>query len=312
MNTSTGNNNGGSDKNNNGLQDTDETDEEQQVEPQEENSIFAEQGTAYISGDANVSGWDKIYTRMQAAADGDTICVTMNGTTIVPAKILELAHDKTLTLVLNMGNGIVWTIRGTDIIVDGLGDVDFAVTMGSTNVPQELQRDVADDSWSTQLHLAHEGVFGLTALLSVNVGTENAGKNATLFYYDEAAGKLKYMGMNFVEDDGAAIFSFEHASDYVIVLDGIAINNGTQNGQETVWLNTPGTADGDNSELDTETVEENTEDTETEAGATGTEKDDTPPTGQSLNPKYILCLGVMLMGIYMILTSKKEEKLLDI
>lgn len=37
-------------------------------------------------------------------------------------------------------------------------------------------------------------------------------------------------------------------------------------------------------------------------------KDETPKTGQSLNPKYVLCIGVMLLGIYMILTSERQEK----
>lgn len=317
LNTSTGSSNNSAETSNGGVQTAGTTAvAEEQPAEQQENSIFAEQGTAYISDDSNVSGWDKIYARMLAAADGDTIFLTMNGTTIVPAKILELAHDKNLTLVLNMGNGIEWTIRGNDIIVDGLTDIDFAVTLGTSNVPQELQKDVADDSWSTQLHLAHDGIFGLTALLSVNVGAGNAGKNATLFYFDEAAGKLKYMGMNFVGDDGVVVFAFEHASDYVIVLDGIVKEGGSQSGQEAVWLNTTGTGSGEEPVPEDGVADEAVESVADNGGAatggTESEKDDTPPTGQSLNPKYILCLGVMLMGIYMILTSKKEEKLLDI
>lgn len=300
---------------------TEETETEQtetketETETVDMHNIFTTQGTAYLAGDTTASGWDKIYTQMQAASDSATIFIMMNGTTVVPEKVLKLAYDKSLTLVLDMGNNIQWTVRGRNMTADGLGDVDFAVTMGTSNIPQALQKDVADDSWSTQMHLAHEGVFGLTALLSVNVGAENAGKNATLFYYDEEADKLKYMGMEFVEDAGTVTYAFEHASDYVIVLDGFAGEGGTQG---TAWLNTTGSTGVEDS-MQEETAggsAENGTDAGSGTAAAGVStadgKDDTPPTGQSMNPKYILCLGVMFLGIYMILTSKKEEKLLDI
>ena len=250
----------------------------------------------------------------------------MNGTTVVPQKILELAYNKSLTLVLDMGSNISWTIKGKDIIVDNLGDIDFGVTMGAGNVPQDLQKDVADDSWSTQMHLNYEGVFGLTGLLTVNVGTEHAGQNATLFYYNEEAGKLEYIDMAFVGENGSVTFSFAHASDYVIVLDGFA---GTGSGISVVdatLLDTEIKSENTTQESDVASESGSATEDDGTSGADGTsesntasdsngasdgnsslEKDNTPTTGQTLNAKYILCLGVMLMGIYMILTSKKEE-----
>lgn len=277
-------------------------------------TLFAEQGTAYIADDSGEQGWDKIYNWMQSAADGGTIFINMNGTTIVPQKILELAYTKNHTLVLDMGNAITWTIRGKDIVTEGLGDIDFGVALGSGNVPQELQKDVADDSWSTQMHLAHDGLFGLTGLLTVNIGVENSGTNATLFYYDEAAGKLQYMDMAFVGENGSVTFSFAHASDYVIVVDGIAGDGSGMSVLGTTLTDTESTVESDDttdSVTQADDTAENDDATESDSAADSdgaTERDDTPSTGQTLNAKYILCLGVMLMGIYMILTSKKEEK----
>lgn len=303
-----------------------ETTESTQAQDTTEETAYAEQGTAYIADHSEQQGWDMIYEWMQTADDGSTIFITMNGTTLVPQRILELAYNKSLTLALDMGNDISWTIKGKDIIVDNLGDIDFGVTMGTGNVPQDLQKDVADDSWSTQLHLAYEGVFGLTGLLTVNVGTEHAGQNATLFYYNEEAGKLEYIDMAFVGENGSVIFSFAHASDYVIVLDGyvgtasgISVVDTTLLDAEVKSENTASESDAA-SESDGESEDNGTTESDTASaddgvtdsssatdGSSTLEKDNTPTTGQTLNAKYILCLGVMLMGIYMILTSKKEE-----
>ena len=301
-----------------------------------ENVSFEQQGSAYIAGNPELSGWDSIYAQMLAAADGSVIAINMNGTTVVPGAILALARQKNLTLSLGMGNGISWTVPGRDITGDMQTNIDFGVVMGSGNVPAALQADVADDSWSTQLHLAYDGLFGLTALLTLNVGLDKAGLNATLFYYNVDEQKLDYIGREFVGASGDVIFSFAHASDYVIVLDGYTvaganaatggtISNTIMEGDAGNAVTTPTDPDipedaapADGAETaDTETESEesgmtvtnsdNTPEAPPSAGDTVGGKDDTPATGPSLNPKYILCIGVMLMGIYMILTSRKPE-----
>ena len=147
------------------------------------------------------------------------------------------------------------------------------------------------------------------------VGVANAGTNATLFYYDEEAGKLQYIDMAFVGEDGGVTFSFAHASDYVIVIDGIAGSGSGMSVLGTTLTDMDSTTEGDSTAAaddvaandDTTAGDDTTTDSAADSEGT-TERDDTPSTGQSLNAKYILCLGVMLMGVYLILTSKKEEK----
>lgn len=72
---------------------------------------------------------------MTVADPGSTIYITMNGTTVVPKDILTLAADKQLTLVLDMGNGISWTIDGSSIDTSVVADTDFGVELGTSNVP---------------------------------------------------------------------------------------------------------------------------------------------------------------------------------
>ena len=154
---------------------------------------------------------------MTVADPGSTIYITMNGTTVVPKDILTLAADKQLTLVLDMGNGISWTIDGSKIDTSVVADTDFGVELGAMcrrtcrarNRKRMVQRRC----------LAHDNLFYPTAQLTVNVGAANANKLGTLFYYNVNNQILEYMGQSDTDADGNVSFSFVHACDYVIVVD---------------------------------------------------------------------------------------------
>ncbi len=235
-------------------------------------TVSEKTGIPYITGNQTISGWDAIYRYMQESASGETIYITMNGATVVPSKILALAQQKTLILVLDMGDGISWTLKGTDIVSDNLKDIDFGVTKDTGSVPEALQKDIAKESWSMQMRLAYDGIFGLTATLTIDLGKEKAEYEAVLYYYNEQEKKMEYIDRSKIATGGDAAFSFSHASDYVIVVEGFPVS-----GAETTVATDPDA------------------------------KDDTPKTGPGLNAKYIMCLGVMLLGLYMILSSRKEE-----
>jgi len=117
--------------------------------------------------------------------------------------------------------------------------------------------------------------------------------------------RLEYMGQTTADANGGVAFAFEHASDYVIVVDQRVSDSTLQ----TDWTPaiTAGGGNAPDAAEETQTTEDETETTEAAQAGSATEKDDTPSTGQAMNPKYILCIGVMLLGIYMILTGRKEE-----
>lgn len=227
-------------------------------------------GIPNLSNNANVSGWEAIINSMQQTDEGKSVGINMNGATKVPKEVLSIAKEKKQDLVLNMDTGITWNISGKDITSSDIKDIDFGVKLGTSNVPKELQNDVAGSNWSTQMHLSYNGVFGMTATLKVMLGKAAGGHTAILYYYNEAEKKMEYISQATVTSGGEATFTFAHASDYVIVVDGLPAS--------TTGMSV------------------------TDAHI----QDNTPTTGPGLNAKYILCLGVMLFGVYMILTSKKE------
>lgn len=66
---------------------------------------------------------------------------------------------------------------------------------------------------------SYEGEFGFTAVLSIDLGRENAGLTASLYYYNESTGELEFICKDQIAEDGTASLAFTHASDYVITVD---------------------------------------------------------------------------------------------
>lgn len=149
----------------------------------------------------------------------------MGSATVLSKDILAAAKGKDVTIQLNMG-AYTWTINGKDIKASDLKDIDLMVTMNTNAVPSSIVKKLAGDNPVMQLSLAHEGDFGFQATLTLNVGSQYAGKYGNLYYYD-SDGKMVYISSGKVAGDGNVSLTFSHASDYVIVLSNTkTIDNG--------------------------------------------------------------------------------------
>ncbi len=160
---------------------------------------------------------EQVVEAVENAKKDSKVVVKMNGATVVPKEILEALKGKDVNLVLDMGT-YSWEINGKDVTADTLKDINLKVTVGSHAIPQKLVDKVADGNESIQISLAHDGAFGFKANLKISVGAEHKGKTAKLYYYNKD-GKLELVQSAKVAPDGTVVFTFEHASDYVIVLE---------------------------------------------------------------------------------------------
>ena len=174
-------------------------------------------------------GWDVIRAEEEKAEEGSVINVDMNGTTVVPGDIFDSIKGRDITITFDMGNGIIWSVDGRSIITDKTGGIDFSVKTGVNAIPVDILNNVTGESYSIQISLAHEGEFGFTAVLSINLGKENAGYTASLYYYNKSTGELEFICANEVAEDGTVLLTFTHASDYVIALEG----DGEENAPES-------------------------------------------------------------------------------
>ncbi|HBA47864.1 MAG TPA: hypothetical protein DCZ91_08720, partial [Lachnospiraceae bacterium] len=190
----------------------------------------------FIKGDSGKEGWDVIRAEEEKAEAGSRINVDMNGTSVVPGDIFDTIRGRDVTVTFDMGGGICWSVDGKQILTHQAADIDFSVKPGTDTIPLEIVNRVSGERYSIQLSLAYNGEFGFTAVLSVNLGRENTGLTASLYYYNHNAGELAFVCKEKVDGDGMVSFPFTHASDYIIVIDeaGEEDSGGTVPGQPAV------------------------------------------------------------------------------
>ncbi|WP_075721953.1 phosphatase PAP2 family protein [Roseburia sp. 499] len=158
----------------------------------------------------------QVVSKIENAKNGEKVTVVMGGATVLPKTILEAAKGKSITLEVQM-SGYTWVIDGKTITDAGLQDVNLEVTKNTKNIPESVISALAGSNPSIQISLAHNGQFGFTAVLTINVGKENNGKLGTLYYYNNE-GKMELINKGTVGAEGNVSLQFTHASDYAIVL----------------------------------------------------------------------------------------------
>ena len=181
----------------------------------------------------NSEGWDDIQEEINQAQPGDTITIDMNGETEVPAEMFEEVAGKDVTVELDLGGGITWTVNGQDVPTDtSLSDLDLGVDLGTNGISADVINTVTGEYGTVQMTLAHDGAFGFTLTLTAPLGRENAGYWANLYHYDEEAEALTFETSAQIADDGSVALRMSHASQYAIVIDDK--NHGENAGQPTL------------------------------------------------------------------------------
>ena len=157
---------------------------------------------------------------------------------------------------------------------------------GVNTVPVDIVNNVTGENYSIQISLAYEGEFGFTAVLSINLGKENAGYTASLYYYNESTGELEFICKDQIAEDGTVSLAFTHASDYVIAIDG---EQEEESGNATE-PEQPDTPDKDS----TESAGEN------------------PQAGQAWRPWWLIVVGALVaivgIGVFLVVKKKQEDE----
>lgn len=180
----------------------------------------------YIEGNEGTMGWDAIKEEIKETPNAETR-VDMNGFTEVDTNVLkQLKETPDATVVLVFENGLTWTIKGSEIEDE---EFDNYINMSAElfekeddqkpNIPQNLIDGIAKSKDYKFLSLKHNGKFGFKAVLTLQLGEENAGKTVTIYYYDEANAKMAEPVSYIAEAGGIVKYAFTHASDYVITIE---------------------------------------------------------------------------------------------
>ena len=164
---------------------------------------------------------EKTTDAIKAADPGETVTVDLShGSTKLDKEVFETLAGRDVTLVIDLGDGVSWTVNGTDIPADAnLSDLDLGVEMNSDGIPVDVVNAITGERGTVQMTLAHDGEFGFTMTLAAPLGKENAGYWANLYHFDEDAERLTFETAAEIDADGSVSLSLSHASQYAIVID---------------------------------------------------------------------------------------------
>ena len=165
-------------------------------------------------------GWEDIQQELENAKDGETVTIDMNGETEVPGEVWETIAGRDVTVILDMGENVSWTVDGNDVPAGAsFGDMDFGVNLNTTGINVDVINAITGEVSSVQITLAHDGEFGFILTLTAPLGAENAGYWANLYHYDEDDETLNYETSGEIKEDGTASLRMTHASQYAIIID---------------------------------------------------------------------------------------------
>ncbi|MBP5159305.1 MAG: hypothetical protein ILP10_03295, partial [Lachnospiraceae bacterium] len=124
-----------------------------------------------------------------------------------PLEAVESIKGKDITLVLNMGDGIKWTVNGKDLT--GISkDIDLEVSLGVTSVPVSVINNLTGERKSVNFTLPADIGPGFRAVLTLPIGKEWEGAYANLFYYDRRQEKMEFISFCRIGEDGCAELEF--------------------------------------------------------------------------------------------------------
>ena len=136
--------------------------------------------------------------------------------TTVETYDLEQIKGKDKTLVIEEPD-YSWNIYGKDI--EKIPDANLSLKV-VTNPEEFAYGGVPEFFGNTLIYkigIEHDGEFGFTAMLRYNIGTEQIGRFAHLFYV-VGDGTFEYLCSTLVDENGYALFPFSHASEYIIAV----------------------------------------------------------------------------------------------
>ena len=189
----------------------------------------------YIDGDTKNTGWTAVANSIAdkiAKGNKGPIVVDLNNTTTVPAEVFDKFAGKDVVVDFNLGNGYKWSVNGQDVVVGETANVNFAVTANAGDIPADKINAVADGNDHYELQLAHNGMFGFDATLAVSLNTKDAGKYATLLYWNPNTEKFEVIDAKQVDDGGTVKLKLSHASDYTLVVGEEALTQEKVDGQD--------------------------------------------------------------------------------
>lgn len=168
--------------------------------------------------------------------ENPSIIISMDNPTI-PQSVFEKIKNSGKTVTINYDNGYSWEIDGSTIVLSKVpaGGVDLSIVTVDPNDWATVVNKVTGHKYRMQIDIAHEGDFGFTAILTVNLTEGMRNAPAGTYYanlYQIIGNRLVWSGYSPVTQnengEWIAKLQFTHASEWLITIDD-EINPATGN-----------------------------------------------------------------------------------
>lgn len=162
--------------------------------------------------------WDTVGSSIDTAAkaaNGQNVDVMAGTRFTVPSSVTGKLAGKRVTLALQTGSGLAFSITGTN--VKAAKELKMTVSYGES-IPEAVRQQVtAGASFSRMFAMEEKGNYPFRLNVHLSVGKENAGKLACLYYYDETSGRMRLSGTFTVTESGQAMFEISRGDEYIVV-----------------------------------------------------------------------------------------------
>ena len=164
--------------------------------------------------------WTAVSAQIKAAAEGGedmNVNVWTGRAFSIPLSVLREMAGKKVTLAVQTGYSLTFSVTGTDIGAAGDG---IKMTLSSGNaIPGDVKmKSLSRVETSYEFSMEEKDAYPCRVNVHMNFGAENAGKTAVLYYYDEIVGIMCFAGAFQVTDNGDAMFGLSRGDEYIAVI----------------------------------------------------------------------------------------------
>lgn len=221
--SNSGNNNS---NNNNGSNSGNSNNGGSSTPPASPESGSSMQNSASTTGNGNPSGAHSPARPEDVGSRNNGASIDMQKNAVLYEETISALRGQDIDVTLEMGNNIRWIINGKNIVADEANGIDMGVKPDTGNIPEALMAQavrLSETGTAIALSLSHDGAFEFQPVLSVHTDAGFAGRFATLFHHNADTGLLEYVDETTVTEAGDILFTFSHASDYVIVISSTSL-----------------------------------------------------------------------------------------
>lgn len=147
--------------------------------------------------------WSTISTVVETVPAGGSLNINMNGSITLPTTATDSIKGKDINLVLDMGNGIKWSINGKDI-AGASGDVYLGVYLDASGIPVDVVNRLTGEREKMNFMLSRDGGLGFAATLTLPLKKTWAGHIANLFNYNKITKDMDFVSSGKIGADGSA------------------------------------------------------------------------------------------------------------